>query len=58
MRSVSDSQIPSDIEVYRKKTDNFFVRITKINSNYYVFSVEVENSNKVFQHTMKKQIYE
>lgn len=57
-RSITETHLPSDIEVYRKKTDIFFVRITRISNNYYVFNVEVDGSEKVYQCMMNKGIYE
>lgn len=47
-----------DIEVFRKKTDDFLVAITRISENRFVFSVEVPQSRRVMQLTLKKHDFE
>lgn len=58
IRSIIESEHPGDVEVYRKQTDQFLIRILKISHNLYMFSIKVEGQDKVLQHTIKRQVYE
>ena len=58
MRSVSESHLPVDIEVYRKKTEEFLIRITKISDSYFVFEITKFESEKSYQYTMNKSSFE